>query len=78
MNSFALIIGHCVVIPPSAKAALLIVLLTFVIGVQGEADVKKAEFLIAQQYISSGKNEDEAIKKINWLNECFISYKAVK
>jgi len=79
MNSFALIIGHCVVIPPSAKAALLILNLTFGIGNAADpAFFNNMEADIAQQYVLAGKTPKEAGEEITWLNGCFLSYKSVK
>jgi hypothetical protein len=74
MNSFAMIFGHCVWIPPSPKAALVALGLFFGIGVGGEPDVAADEALIAGQYVSAGKTEAEAKKEVAWLNQCFASY----
>ncbi len=69
MNSFAMIFGHCVWIPPSPKAALVALGLFFGIGVGGEPDVAADEALIAGQYVSAGKTEAEAQKEVAWLND---------
>jgi hypothetical protein len=74
MNSFAMIFGHCVWIPPSPKAALVALGLFFGIGVGGEPDVAADEAEIAAQYVSAGKTEAEAQKEVAWLNACFASY----
>lgn len=74
MNSFAMIFGHCVWIPPSPKAALVALGLFFGIGVSGEPDVAADEALIAGQYVSAGKTQAEAEKEVAWLNACFASY----
>lgn len=74
MNSFAMIFGHCVWIPPSPKAALVALGLFFGIGVSGEPDVDADEALIAGQYVAAGKTQVEADKEVAWLNGCFASY----
>ena len=74
MNSFAMIFGHCVWIPPSAKAALVALTLFFGIGVRSEPDVAASEAVIAAQYISAGKTQAEAQKEVAALNACFASY----
>ncbi len=76
MNSFAMIFGHCVWIPPSPKAALVALGLFFGIGVGGEPDVAADEALIAEQYVSVGKTQAGAEKEVAWLNTCFASYEA--
>jgi hypothetical protein len=74
MNSFALIFGHCVWIPPSPKAALVALNLFFGIGTTTQPDITAAEAIIAAQYISGGKTQGEAQKEVAWLNACFGSY----
>jgi hypothetical protein len=74
MNSFAMIFGHCVWIPPSPKAALVALGLFFGIGVGVEPDVAADEALIADQYVATGKTQAEADKEVAWLNACFASY----
>ena len=74
MNSFAIIFGHCVWIPPSAKAALVALHLFFGIGINGQPDIDAGEALIAAQYMASGKTEAEAGKEVAALNACFGTY----
>lgn len=74
MNSFAMIFGHCVWIPPSPKAALVALGLFFGIGVSGEPDIAADEALISGQYVAAGKTQVEADKEVAWLNGCFASY----
>ena len=74
MNSFAMIFGHCVWIPPSPKAALVALSLFFGIGVNGEPDIAAGETILASQYVSAGKTEIEAQKEVASLNTCFGSY----
>src|SRR5215469_16308087 len=74
MNSFAIIFGHCVWIPPSAKAALVALNLFFGIGVNGEPDIAAGETILASQYVSAGKTQIEAQKEVALLNTCFGSY----
>ncbi len=76
MNSFAMIFGHCVWIPPSPKAALVALGLFFGIGVGGEPDIAADEALIAAQYVAAGKTQAEAQKEVAALNACFASYEA--
>jgi len=63
MNSFAMIFGHCVWIPPSPKAALIALGLFFGIGIDGEPDIAAHEAILASQYISAGKTPIQARKK---------------
>ena len=74
MNSFAMIFGHCVWIPPSAKAALIALNLFFGIGINSQADITAGEAILASQYISAGKTQSEAQKEVASLNACFGSY----
>jgi hypothetical protein len=74
MNSFAMIFGHCVWIPPSSKAALVALSLFFGIGVNGEPDIAAGELILASQYISAGKTQIEAQKEVDSLNTCFGTY----
>jgi hypothetical protein len=76
MNSFAMIFGHCVWIPPSPKAALVALGLFFGIGVTGEPDVAADEAIIAEQYVAAGKTQAEATNEVAALNTCFASYEA--
>ena len=76
MNSFAMIFGHCVWIPPSPKAALAALCLFYGIGIGGEPDITASEKAIAQQYVATGKTQEEANSEVLWLNTCFGTYKA--
>jgi len=74
MNSFAMIFGRCVWIPPSPKAALAALSLFYGIGVSGEPDITALQTIISDQYVSTGKSQSEADKEIVWLNDCFSTY----
>ena len=74
VNSFAMIFGHCVWIPPSPKAALVALNLFFGIGTTTQPDITAAEAIIAAQYVAGGKTQVEAQNKVAWLNACFESY----
>jgi hypothetical protein len=74
MNSFAMIFGHCVWIPPSPKAALAALSLFFGIGIQGQPDISIREEIVASEYVAGGKTQIEAQKEVAALNACFGSY----
>jgi len=74
MNSFAIIFGHCVWIPPSPKAALVALGLFFGIGINGQPDIAAGEAILASQYIAAGKTPMQAQKEIASLNACFGTY----
>ena len=74
MNSFAMIFGHCVWIPPSPKAALVALGLFFGIGINGEPDIAAGEAILASQYVAAGKTPIQAQKEVASLNACFGSY----
>jgi hypothetical protein len=74
MNSFAMIFGHCVWIPPSPKAALIALGLFYGIGINTQPDITAAEAIIASQYVVGGKTQLEAEKEIAALNACFATY----
>jgi hypothetical protein len=74
MNSFAMIFGHCVWIPPSPKAALMALSLFYGIGINTQPDLATAEAMIASQYVAAGKTQPEAEKEVADLNVCFASY----
>ena len=74
MNSFAMIFGHCIWIPPSPKAAFVALNLFFGIGATTQPDITAAEGIIAAQYVAGGKTQVEAQNKVAWLNACFESY----
>jgi len=74
LNSFAMIFGHCVWVPPSPKAALAALNLFYGLGIGGEPDVAALEGSIAAQYVAAGESQAEADKEIVWLNACFATY----
>ena len=74
MNSFAMIFGHCVWMPPSPKAALVALNLFFGIGTTTQPDITAAEAIIAAQYVARGNTQVEAEKEVASLNACFGSY----
>ena len=74
MNSFAMIFGHCVWIPPSPKAALVALGLFFGIGITGEPDIAADKAAIAAQYVDAGKTQADAQKQVAALNACFATY----
>jgi len=74
MNSFAMIFGHCVWIPPSPKAALVALGLFFGIGITGEPDIAAGEAILTSQYVATGKTPIQAQKEVALLNACFGSY----
>lgn len=74
MNSFAMIFGHCVWIPPSPKAALIALSLFYGIGINTQPDVASAEAMIASQYVAGGKTQLEGEKEVAALNACFATY----
>jgi len=74
MNSFAMIFGHCVWIPPSPKAALVALSLFFGIGINTEPDIAAGEAVLASQYVFAGKTQIEAQKEVAALNGCFGTY----
>jgi len=74
MNSFAMIFGHCVWIPPSPKAALAALSLFFGIGIQGQPDISVREEIVASQYVAAGKTKVQAQKEVDALNACFGTY----
>ena len=74
LNSFAMIFGRCVWIPPSPKAALAAFSLFFGIDTGTEADTAAAEAIIIRQYTVAGKSQSDANKEVAWLNACFATY----
>ena len=74
MNSFAIIFGHCVWIPPSPKAAMVALSLFFGIGINTEPDIAAGEAVLAGQYVSAGKTEIDAQKEVAALDACFGTY----
>ena len=76
LNSFAMIFGRCVWIPPSPKAALAAFNLFFGLDTRTEPDIAAAETTISSEYIVAGKSQSEADKEVAWLNACFATYEA--
>ena len=74
MNSFAIIFGHCVWIPPSPMAALVALHLFFGVDIHTDSEYAAAETAIAQQYVSTGKTEAAAKKAVADLDACFGTY----
>jgi hypothetical protein len=74
MNSFAMIFGHCVWLPPSPKAALVALNLFFGIGTTTQPDIAAAEAIIAAQYVARGETQVEAQTEVASLNACFGTY----
>jgi hypothetical protein len=72
MNSFAMIFGRCVWIPPSPKAALIA--LSYFFGTTPGLMPEAYESELRQQMIAAGESEQHALAEIKWLNECFASY----
>jgi hypothetical protein len=69
-----MIFGHCVWIPPSAKAALAALSLFFGISGHGELDIADGEATVTAEYVSAGKTQIEAQKEVASLNACFATY----
>lgn len=74
LNSFAMIFGRCVWIPPSPKAALAAFGLFFGIDTTTGPDIAAAEATIVGQYIAAGRSQSDADKEVAWLNACFATY----
>jgi hypothetical protein len=74
MNSFAMIFGHCVWIPPSPMAALIALNLFFGIGIHTDSEYAAAEATIIKQYVSTGMTEVAAKKEVAALDVCFGTY----
>ena len=74
MDSFAMIFGHCVWMPPSPKAALIALNLFFGIGISGGPDIAAGEAILAGQYVFAGKTLLEAQQEVASLKACFGSY----
>lgn len=73
MNSFALIVGKCVWIPPSGKAALAFIM--YLWGASGPGvTVQDYEALIIEQMVIAGETKDQAQDDMQWLNHCAASY----
>jgi hypothetical protein len=76
VNSFAMIFGKCVWIPPSPKAALLT--LSYFYGVAPGVSPAQYEDAIRAQLVSAGATQEAAAAEVKWLADCFASYVAPK
>jgi hypothetical protein len=72
MNSFAMIFGKCVWIPPSPKAATLA--LAYFFGTVPGVTPTVYEAEIRQQLVAAGASEEAAIAEVKWLDGCFATY----
>lgn len=72
LGSFGLLIGRCLVLPPSPKAALLIVMWFF--GTPVAVPSIDIEAAIANQYLAAGASGKVAAAEIARLNRCAASY----
>jgi hypothetical protein len=63
MNSFAIIFGHCVWIPPSPKAAMVALSLFFGIGINTEPDIVAGEAVLAGQYVRPARLKSRRKKR---------------
>ena len=72
MNSFAMIFGKCVWIPPSPKAALLA--LSYFYGVAGVVPAAQYEDAIRDQLVAAGASREAAVSEVRWLDDCFASF----
>jgi hypothetical protein len=72
MNSFAMIFGKCVWIPPSPKAAL--VALSYFFGTIPGLMPEAYEAQLHQQIVAAGASEQAASADVKWLKDCFASY----
>ena len=76
MNGFAMIFGRCVWIPPSPKAALLV--LNYFYGIVPGVSVAAYEDALRGQLVSAGATLQAAATEVEWLNGCFASYRVSK
>jgi len=74
MNSFAMIFGNCVWIPPSPKAATLA--LSYFFGTVPGVLPEQYESQIRQQLVAAGATTDAAAAEMEWLDGCFAGYVA--
>jgi hypothetical protein len=72
VNSFAMIFGKCVWIPPSPKAALLA--LSYFYGITPGVPPAEYEDAIRGQLVAAGATEEAAQAEVKWLDNCFASY----
>ena len=74
MGGFAFVIGKCVLVPPSPKAALAILSLFYGIGVTSEVDVVDYKSVIAEQYVAAGQSSAQAANAMAHLDACIATY----
>lgn len=72
MNSFALIFGKCVWVPPSPKAATMA--LAYFFGTVPGVTADAYEAVIRQQLVAAGATEEAALAEMKWLDACFANY----
>lgn len=72
LHSFALIIGKCVVIPPSAKAALLMV--GYFFGAVPGLSAADYHAMLARQLVAAGESRAQAAQDVAGFDRCAASY----
>jgi hypothetical protein len=72
VNSFAMIFGRCVWIPPSPKAALMA--LSYFYGAVLGGTPADYEAALRTQLVAAGSTEEAATAEVRWLKDCFASY----
>jgi hypothetical protein len=72
MNSFAMIFGKCVWIPPSPKAA--VVALSYFFGTMPGVLPTEYEAQLREQMVAAGAAQDAAMTEVKWLVQCFGTY----
>jgi len=72
MNSFAMIFGKCVWIPPSPKAATLA--LAYFFGTVPGVLPAQYEAQLREQIAAAGATQEAAAAEVAWLDTCFASY----
>ncbi|HTZ37010.1 MAG TPA: hypothetical protein VMB84_13345 [Stellaceae bacterium] len=72
MNGFAMIFGKCVWVPPSPKAATLV--LAYFFGTVPGLPVAAYEAQIREQMVAAGATQEAAAAEMKWLDDCFATY----
>jgi hypothetical protein len=72
MNGFAMIFGKCVWMPPSPKAATLV--LVYFFGTVRGLPPDAYESQIRQQMVAAGASQETAAAEMKWLDACFATY----
>jgi hypothetical protein len=72
LNSFAIIVGKCVWVPPSAKAAFLFVAYFF--GVVPDLAPEVYEHDLTREFVVAGMTAKAARRELHWLNDCTATY----